>query len=126
MTRRLLFIFISVPLAIVLVMLSVANRQPVRFSLDPFNAENPALAVEWPFFTYFFAALIVGLVAGSAITWWRQGVYRRNARETRAEAMKWQREAEDHRKRADELASQIMASAAHSGAARLNSPDRAA
>ena len=121
MFRRLVFVFVSVPLAIVLIALSVANRQPVRFSLDPFNTENPAISVEWPFFAYFFAAFVLGLAIGGLVTWWKQGIYRRNARETRAEAMKWQHEAEDQRKRAEELASAQMGAGIIPPAGRLPS-----
>jgi hypothetical protein len=47
MRRLVLFIF-TIPLAIILVALSVANRAPVVATIDPFNPGNPALSFSLP------------------------------------------------------------------------------
>ena len=42
--RKIVTALILVPLAIVLIMFAVANREIVTVSLDPFNSAEPALA----------------------------------------------------------------------------------
>lgn len=86
MLNRLVLLLVFVPLAVVLVALAVANRGGVAFTLDPFNPGNPGLTLQLPLFVLLFGALAVGLVVGSLATWFRQGRYRRLARERGAEA----------------------------------------
>lgn len=90
--RKLFNLVFLIPLAIILVLLSVANRAPTLFSLDPLNSDTPALAFELPLFVLLFIALIIGLVIGSALTWTRQGKYRRALREKSYEATQLQRD----------------------------------
>lgn len=86
MLNRFLTIVVFIPLAIVLVALAVANRAPAAFTIDPFNPGNPALTVNLPLFIYLFGALVLGLIVGSLVTWFRQGRYRRVARQRVSEA----------------------------------------
>jgi uncharacterized integral membrane protein len=86
MVNRLILVVVLVPLAIVLIALAVANRGLTPFTLDPFNPGNPALTVQLPLFFLMFAALAVGLVIGSFATWFRQGRYRKLARQRGLEA----------------------------------------
>ena len=72
------------PIAIVSVMLAIANRQPVELAFDPFGAAD--LRVSAPLFIVVFAALMIGVVIGGAGVWMRQGRYRRAARQARSEA----------------------------------------
>ena len=81
MLNRLLTVVVFIPLAIVLIALAVANRAPVDFTIDPFNPGNPGLTVSLPLFVLLFAALALGLVIGSLATWFRQGRYRKAARQ---------------------------------------------
>lgn len=85
MINRLVTVLILVPVAIILVALAVANRDLVAFTLDPFNRGNPYLTVHLPFFFYLFGALGLGMILGSVATWWKQGRYRKLARETSRE-----------------------------------------
>lgn len=85
MFNRILTVVVFIPLAIILTALAVANRTPVDFTLDPFNPGNPGLTVTLPLFIYLFAALAIGLVIGSIATWFRQGRYRKLARQRQAE-----------------------------------------
>ena len=85
MLNRILSIAVYIPLAVVLIALAVANRTPVEFTLDPFNPGNPGLTVTVPLFVCIFAALALGLVVGSTATWFRQGRYRKLARQREAE-----------------------------------------
>lgn len=81
MLNRFVFVVILVPLAVVLIALAVANRNLTAFTIDPFNPGNPALTAQMPLFVFLFAAFALGLIIGSAATWWKQGRYRRLARE---------------------------------------------
>lgn len=85
MFNRFVLIAIIVPVAIVLIMLAVANRAPVAFTLDPINPGNPGLTVQLPFFVFLFLALGCGMVIGSLATWLKQGRYRKEARVKRRE-----------------------------------------
>jgi uncharacterized integral membrane protein len=85
MLRRLTFIIILLPVAIVLIALAVANRAAVQFTADPFNPGNPLLSWQTPLFVLLFLALITGLLIGGLITWFAQGRYRRLARERKTE-----------------------------------------
>jgi uncharacterized integral membrane protein len=86
MINRFVLIAIIVPVAIVLVALAVANREPVAFTFDPFNPGNPALTVTWPLFIFLIVALALGVVIGSVTTWIKQGRYRKLARQRSLEA----------------------------------------
>ncbi|MCU0831517.1 MAG: lipopolysaccharide assembly protein LapA domain-containing protein [Rhizobiaceae bacterium] len=84
--RKLFQILVMIPLAIILVALSVANRASVPVALDPFNPANPALTVSMPLFVLVLLALMLGAVAGGALTWLKQGRHRARARTEAARA----------------------------------------
>ena len=98
--RRVLFLVVLVPLAIVIVILSVANRGEVVFSLDPFGGD--ALSFAAPLFVFLFAALALGIVVGGSAAWLRQGKWRHAARLERAEAARLRSEVERLRARPPE------------------------
>ncbi len=102
--RRFLVLFVLVPLAAVIVILSVANRGDVRFSLDPFTAAAPALSVSAPLFVFLFGALVLGVVIGGFAAWVRQGKWRRLARAERGRADAIREENERLRERVAALA----------------------
>ncbi|AOF89354.1 LapA family protein [Sinorhizobium sp. RAC02] len=108
MIKRVVNILVLIPIAIVLIVLSVANRQSVTLALNPFRPEDSMLSVTAPFFVYLFLAVIFGLVLGALITWFTQGKYRKRARIEAHEAVKWHSEAEKHRTRAETIASQAV------------------
>ena len=108
MIKRVVNILVLIPIGIVLIVLSVANRQPVTLALNPFRPEDSVLSVTAPFFVYLFLAVIFGLVIGSLATWFTQGKYRKRARIEASEAVKWHGEAEKHKTRAEAIASQAM------------------
>ncbi|MFK0683774.1 LapA family protein [Ochrobactrum sp. BD67] len=84
--KRIIAIFVLVPLAVVLIALSVANRASVQFTVDPFNPGNPALSYNAPLFLWLFGALLLGVVIGSLVTWLTQGKHRRKERMYKQEA----------------------------------------
>lgn len=94
LVSRIFLLVVLLPIAVILIMLSVANRHAVTLALDPFRPENAALSLTAPFFVYLFAALIVGMIVGGTATWIAQGKYRRKARRRKYEASLWQDEAE--------------------------------
>ena len=93
MRRIFLFVF-TIPAAIVLIALSVANRAPVMATIDPFNPGNPALSSSLPLFAIVLAALIMGVVLGSFLTWVNQGKHRNRARVEAGKAETIKREAD--------------------------------
>jgi uncharacterized integral membrane protein len=94
MRRLVLFVF-TIPIAIILIALSVANRAPVMATIDPFNPGNPALSFSLPLFAIVLAALITGVVLGSFLTWVNQGKHRSRAKMEagRADAIKRESDA---------------------------------
>jgi uncharacterized integral membrane protein len=114
MLTKLIKILIAVPLVILLVVMSVANRHVVSFSFNPFQPDDAALALSGPFFLFLFVALIVGMFIGSISTWVSQGKHRKRARNEAFEAIKWQREADKHKTRADQVVAQALLPAAPS------------
>lgn len=106
MLKKLINIVVFVPLGVLLIVLSVANRQTATLALNPFNPADSVLSISAPFFVFLFLAVIIGLVLGAAVTWFTQGKYRRRARNEANEALKWHREAEMQRGQAEKLATQ--------------------
>jgi len=108
MLKRIVNVLVLIPIGIVLIVLSVANRQSVTLALNPFRPEDSVLSVSAPFFVFLFLAVILGMVIGSLATWFTQGKYRKRARIEASEAVKWHSEAEKHRTRAETMASQAI------------------
>ena len=86
MFRRIVTIVVLGPIALLILLAAVANRQPVTVSLDPFLSGDRAFAFTMPLFITLLLTLIVGVIVGGAATWLRQGKWRRAARAAQAEA----------------------------------------
>ncbi|MBA4781941.1 MAG: LapA family protein [Rhizobiales bacterium] len=91
--RRLIQFFVFAPLAILLLALSVANRQKVTLSLDPFNAADPAISFSLPLFWLIFGFIGLGVLLGGFVVWVKQGRFRREARVQRKEVQRARNEA---------------------------------
>ena len=111
MVRTFLKALILVPIAVLLVLFAVANRQWTGVSLDPFSSEPPALAIHLPLFLVILLTLIFGVIVGGIATWLGQRKWRRAARsleaelrEARVETETWKRRAEAERAAATPLA----------------------
>ena len=76
---------VLIPLAIVIILFSVANRAPVRISFDPLSRQAPLLAYDVPLFAVVLAAIALGVVLGGFASWLAQSRYRRQARRSRRE-----------------------------------------
>lgn len=95
MLHRLVQIVIALPLAVAIVVFSVANRAPVTISLDPFGGADPALAVTMPLFLLVLGTLLVGVLVGGTAAWLAQGKWRRRARLSREETARWRYRANE-------------------------------
>lgn len=94
MLKRVVRLLLAFPAALLLITLAVSNRHSVRMVLDPFRPEQPALAVDMPFYAYIFAALVAGVLLGGWSAWIGQGHWRKSARVRAQEAMQWRTEAD--------------------------------
>ena len=84
--RRFVSLVILIPLAVVIVMFAVANREIITVSFDPFDSANPAYALKTPLFILIFVLVAVGVVVGGVAAWLRQHKWRMRARRAEAEA----------------------------------------
>ena len=55
MMRKIVTAFVLVPLAIIIVMFAVANREIITVSFDPFDSARPAFALKMPLSCHPFA-----------------------------------------------------------------------
>ncbi len=94
MLRRIAWLLVAFPAALVLVTLAVINRHEVRLVLDPFRPEAPVVSLVAPFYAYLIGALLVGVVLGGASMWFSQSRWRRSARMQGRAAARWQAEAD--------------------------------
>lgn len=95
MISRIINFLFLIPLAIVLIALTVANRNIVPVSIDVFNPSNPALTFNAPMFVWIFGALAIGIIIGGIGSWFAQGKHRRKERQYKKEADKLRYEAEN-------------------------------
>jgi uncharacterized integral membrane protein len=99
MLRKILAAVVLVPLAVIIVVFAVANRQAVTVSFDPFSAANPAYAAKVPLFVLIFIVLILGVIVGGIAAWLRQSPWRRTARRLDADVRALHEELEVIRRR---------------------------
>lgn len=111
MIMRFVRLVILVPIAIILIVLSVANRHSVTVALNPFRPEDSVLALTLPLFILLLLTLMIGVVIGSAVTWFSQGRHRKRARDEAHEAKKWRDEAGRQRDRVEQMTAQKLLSA---------------
>ena len=72
---RILYWIISIPLAVLIAVFAVSNRESVTLSLWPLPFE-----IDLPLFLPIMVALLLGLGFGFAFEWLLQGKHRRAAR----------------------------------------------
>ncbi|HEX2654558.1 MAG TPA: LapA family protein [Xanthobacteraceae bacterium] len=99
MIRKIISIVVLLPLAILIVLFAVANRQIVSISLDPLSSDTPAYALTVPLFVALILALIIGAVIGGIASWMKQSRWRRAARQLESEAALLRRQSEELRER---------------------------
>ncbi|MEM7424506.1 MAG: lipopolysaccharide assembly protein LapA domain-containing protein [Pseudomonadota bacterium] len=96
---RFLSWILGLPAAIVIILLAIANRQSVRFSLDPTSVEEPLLAFEVPLYLLLLAGVIIGIMIGGASSWITQAKWRKAARLARQEVSEVRTEAAELRRK---------------------------
>ena len=84
--RKFFSALVLIPVGVIFLVFAVANRRLVTVSFDPYNAADPSIGVTLPLFVVLIVVAILGVVAGSAATWFRQRHWRRAARQHEAEA----------------------------------------
>jgi uncharacterized integral membrane protein len=84
--RKLIAVLFLAPIAIILIMFAVANREIVTVSFDPFDAAHPAWTLKTPLYLLIFALVGVGVLVGGIAAWLRQRKWRARARHAEAEA----------------------------------------
>lgn len=87
-------LLVALPFAILVVLLAVANRQPVLLSLDPVSKGQPEIAVAVPLYALIFASVALGMVIGGLASWVAAGKQRRTGRQASREARRLRDEAD--------------------------------
>jgi uncharacterized integral membrane protein len=82
------------PIAILVVLLAVANRGPVTVSFDPFAKANPELSVSVPLFALILGSVALGVVLGGVGAWLAGGKHRRDRRMSHREINRLKSEAD--------------------------------
>lgn len=85
---------VLLPIAVIVVLLSVANRHPVVLSFDPFAKGNPELSVTLPLFALILGSVVVGVVLGGIGSWAAAGKQRRARRMSNREISRLSAEAD--------------------------------
>jgi hypothetical protein len=125
MLRKIVTVLILIPLAVVVIALAVANRQPVLVSFDPFDQLHPAMARALPLYQLMLLLLVVGVVVGGVAAWVRQGKWRRAARLADAQARELRAEVDRLRRLAPAELTPVPAPAAADQTPRLSVPPAA-
>lgn len=85
MFKRIVNWLVLLPIAIISVVIAVANRASVTVSLDPFGRELSPLSFTAPLFAVVLLAMMLGVVIGGFAVWWKQGRYRKRCRQAESE-----------------------------------------
>ena len=85
---------ILLPIAILVVLLAVANRAPVALSFDPFSKGQPELSVTLPLFALILGAVALGVLLGGIGSWLAAGRQRREKRMSARELNRLKAEAD--------------------------------
>lgn len=97
--KNLIRVFFVLPIAVIVIMLAVANRHSVSLSFNPLAPENSATQFEVPLFWLVFACVAMGVVLGGIAVWFSQGKHRKASRDNRHEAEKWRAETDRQREK---------------------------
>jgi hypothetical protein len=90
--RKFITVFVLIPLAVVIVMFAVANREVITISFDPFDSANPAVALKLPLFILVFVLVGLGVLVGGIAAWLRQSKWRARARRAEADVRRLRNE----------------------------------
>ena len=102
--RTFLKALLIVPMALLVVLFAVANRQVVRLSLDPVSRDAPLYGFDAPLFAVVIAAVAIGVIIGGCASWLAQGKHRKARRVLGKEAERLRAEADTLRGMATDAA----------------------
>lgn len=86
--RALLKFLVFAPITLLILAVSLANRQTVTISLDPTSGGDGALPqFPAPLYIVILSSVMVGVILGGFSTWIRQGRHRSAARAARSETL---------------------------------------
>jgi uncharacterized integral membrane protein len=85
---------ILLPIAIMVVLLAVANRGPVLVSFDPFSNGPPELSATLPLFALILGSVALGVVLGGVGSWVAASRNRRDRRMSARELNRLKAEAD--------------------------------
>jgi hypothetical protein len=95
--RKFVTIFVLIPIAVVIVMFAVANREIITVSFDPFNSAQPAFAFKLPLFALIFVLVGLGVLIGGIAAWLKQHKWRARARRAEADVRRLRTELDTER-----------------------------
>jgi hypothetical protein len=99
--KSILRIIVFVPVALVVLFFSMANRAHVKIGLDPFaTSEAAGPSIETPMFVVVLVAMALGVLMGGVASWLGHLPVRRAEKVARAEAKKTRLEIEKLRQQA--------------------------
>lgn len=124
--KKFISLLFLVPIGIIIVALSVANRQQVSLAIPPQVNDAPLYSFSLPLYALLFGTLFVGLIIGSTATWFTQGKHRKQAREQKLEATKMTFEAQKQKERADNVVEELSNEQKALNALGLPAPNKAA
>jgi uncharacterized integral membrane protein len=85
--KTFLKLIVLVPIGLIAFAFVIANRHMTTVSFDPFSGGDIAgPQITAPLFIILILAAMMGVVLGGVAVWFRQGRYRRAARQSQAEA----------------------------------------
>lgn len=90
----------ALPLAILVILLAIANRVPVLLSFDPFTQPAPQFSVMLPLWIILFGAVTVGVIFGGMMAWLAQAKHRKAERRFKREASRLRTETDRLREHA--------------------------
>jgi uncharacterized membrane protein YciS (DUF1049 family) len=85
---------VLLPVALIVILLAIANRAPVIFSFDPFARGAPEFAVSVPLYALLLGTLALGVLLGGIGAWLTAGRQRRSGRASRREANRLRQETD--------------------------------
>lgn len=93
--KRFAFYLVFIPLAAVILLFALANRQPVIVSFNLFGSDVSGQRM--PLFLVIFLMLMLGIVIGGAASWLSQSKIRKDARHAKAEVERYRLELDQLR-----------------------------
>jgi uncharacterized integral membrane protein len=99
--QRILRWVIGLPLALVVIVFAISNRQRVALRFDPFTSGETSYSIEMPLWLLFFFGITAGVIVGWIGSWLAQGKHRKRVRELQGDVTRLQAERQQLMSRAE-------------------------